>query len=173
MDNFLQRPGGNGPKVALQPLGGLASVPAAGPAAYNSAPEGASPARALALDNVNRVLAQYKVDMGEFSRLPVGPTNYEIGNIMPSQEPTGPAGYNHQGKMVFPGRAADLNKAEFIQQEMNTMNPALRADMQRMTQFPQQNFYNLQNPTNYMPVNYNMPDSLYMQAPMMMEKRGE
>jgi len=53
------------------------------------------------------------------------------------------------------------------------MNPALRADMQRMTQFPQQNFYNLQNPTNYVPVNYNMPDSLYMQAPMMMEKRGE
>jgi hypothetical protein len=111
------------------------------------------------------------MDRGEYVREPVGPTNYEQGNIMPSSEITGLAGYNQRGEMKLPMRAADISKAEYLVKTQNTMDPNLRAQMQILTTMPQQNFFNSQDPTaNLFTQNYQMPDSLPLQLPMGVRK---
>jgi hypothetical protein len=165
---FLQRPGGLGPNQRVKPIGSLATQI---PAAYESTPESIEIRRSMTLDDINRVQAQYARDRGESAREPVGPTNYQEGNIMPSSQITGPAGYNHQDKLVLPDRAADMSKAEYLVKEQNTMDPNLRAQLQILTTLPQQNFYNVQDQTtNLMTQNYAMPDSLAFQMPMAGER---
>lgn len=155
---FLQRPGGLGPTPALQPLGGAAPQ---NPAMYSVTPEIIAIRRATGLDNVNRIMAQYAKDRGESSRPAVGPTNYQEGNIMPSSQVTGPAGYQHKDPMVLPERPADMSKAEYLVKEQNTMNPDLRAQMQVLTTMPEQNFYNIQDvSTSLMSQDYRGPASL-------------
>jgi len=158
--NFLQRPGGLGPAQKLKPLGGLGTV---GASEYANTPATIEVRRSTSLDDINRVYSQYQVNQGEYARAAVGPTNYQEGNIMPSQQITGPAGYNHRDPLVTPMRPADINKAEYLVKEQNTMNPDMRAQMQMMTMLPQQNFYNVQDAAAKMAIqNYEMPDSLFM-----------
>jgi len=107
---------------------------------YANTPANIEVRRSTGLDDINRVYSQYQVDHGEYARPAVGPTNYQEGNIMPSQQITGPAGYNHRDPLVMPMRPADLNKAEYLVKEQNTMNPDMRAQMQMMTVLPQQKF---------------------------------
>ena len=64
-----------------------------------------------------------------------------------------------------------MNKAEYVVKESNEYSPEMRMQMQMQTLLPQQNFLNTQDVQGKMPVNYMMPDSLYLQMPM--EKRGE
>lgn len=169
--NFLQRPGGLGPAQKLQPLGGMGSV---SPASYRVDPPTIEVRRATGLDNINRVYAQYQVDRGEYARAPVGPTNYQEGNIMPSQQITGPAGYQHRDPLVMPDRPADMSKADYLVKEQNTMNPDLRAQMQMMTVLPQQNFYNVQDAAAKVAIqNYEMPDSLFMRQAAQQKTRGK
>ena len=156
--NFLQRPGGLGPTPKLKPLGGLAIESAAN---YSVTPETIEIRRATSIDNVNRVLTQYQVDRGEYSRPAVGPTNYQESNIMPSQELTGPAGYQHKDPLKMPMRPADMNKADYLVAEQNSMNPDMRANMQMMTMLPKQNFYNVQDVGSRSgSQDYRMPDQL-------------
>lgn len=167
--NFLQRPGGNGPTAnRVKPLGTMATQV---PGLYANTPQQIEFRRATGIDDVNRVDAQYRMDRGEYVREPVGPTNYEQGNIMPSSEITGLAGYNQRGEMKLPMRAADISKAEYLVKTQNTMDPNLRAQMQILTTMPQQNFFNSQDPTaNLFTQNYQMPDSLPLQLPMGVRK---
>ena len=110
--NFLQRPGGLGPMAErVKPLGSLAT---AVPALYQNTPEMIELNRATQLDNVNRVYSQYQRDRGEYAREPVGPTDMQPSNIVPSQQLTGPAGYNHRDNLVIPDRAADLSRGEYL-----------------------------------------------------------
>ena len=109
---------------------------------------------------MNRVIAQYEVDCGKYSRPAVGTTDYQLSNIMPSKEEVGLAGYNQEGKLMTPGKAADLSKQQFLVAEATNLDPNVRAAMQQVTSVPQQNFFNNQQPSNYLPVNYNMPDNL-------------
>ena len=164
---FLQQPGGLGPQQNLQPLGGFGSTPQS----LVVTPTTVEIRRVMATDDINRVYAQRQVDVGDYSRAPVGPTNYQPGNIMPSQEMTGVAGYNHNGQMVLPEKPADMNKADYLVKESNEYSPEMRMQMQMQTMLPQQNFLNTQDVQAKLPVNYMMPDSLYLQMPM--EKRGE
>lgn len=157
----MQKPGGLGPVGALQPLGGEASLP---PSAYALTPETVHFNRVTGLDNLNRVFAQYSRDRGEAVRNPVGPTNYQEGNIMPSAQITGLAGYQHRDPMVMPGRAADLAKDEYLTAEQMNMDPNVRAQLQLMTVSPQQNFYNTQDiSTSLLPSDYRLPSSLPLQ----------
>lgn len=172
-NNLLQRPGGLGPMSAMKPLGGVGPQ---GPATYAVTPEMIAIRRAAGIDNINRVMAQYAQDRGETTRSAVGPTNYQEGNIMPSMQVTGPAGYQHSDPMVLPERPADMSKAEYLVKEQNTMNPDLRAQMQILTTTPQQNFYNIQDlSTSLMSQDYRMPSSLPMQrlAGERMRNRGK
>ena len=164
-ENFLQKPGGLGPTPALRPLGGAV------PETYRS-PNSAIPGFA-GMHDTSRTLAQYQTDIGAYSRAPVGPTNYQLSNIMPSAEPVGVAGYNNKDPLPTPGKAADLSKQQYLLSETNNLNPAVAQNLQMVTALPKQNFFNPQDPSYYAPVNYNMPDNLYMQAPPMTEKRGE
>lgn len=168
--NFLQRPGGLGPAQKLKPLGGMG---VSGPASYAVTPALIEVRRSTGLDDVNRVYTQYQVDRGEYSRAAVGPTNYQEGNIMPSQQITGPAGYNHRDPLVMPMRPADMNKADYLVKEQNTMNPNLRAQMQIMTTLPQQNFYNVQDLSSKIAVqSYQMPDNLFALQAAQQQTRG-
>jgi hypothetical protein len=135
--NLLQRPGGLGPMNAMQPLGGTGIQ---SPAAYAVTPEMIAVRRAAGMDNINRVMAQYSRDRGETVRAAVGPTNYQEGNIMPSMQATGPAGYQHRDPLVLPDRPADMTKADYLVKEQNSMNPDLRAKMQILTTLPPTKF---------------------------------
>ena len=153
--SFLQRPGASQKMPAMQPLGGYT------PATYNNTQPVITATRQLNLDNANRVLAQYQIDNGSYARAPVGPTNYERGNIMPSAEPTGPAGYNHQGKPVMPLRPADMTPKQYMIDTERQMNPAFIQGVHQMTAVPQQHFLNNVDMSSQMyPSNYQMPDNL-------------
>ena len=67
--NFLQRPGGLGPMPPLKPLG----MAMASPASYMNDDISISARRAQYTDDVNRVFAQYNIDMGTYARSPVNP----------------------------------------------------------------------------------------------------
>ena len=171
---FLQRPGGIGPAQNLKPLGGLAAVTTPlppPPAHYRSSFSAATGLSSI--DNVNRVIAQYEKDNGTYNRAAVDPTYYQQGNIVPSTEPVGVAGYNHQGEFVTPGKAADLTDTQYLLMESNNLNPGMRAEVAMATAVPQQNFFNAQEPSNYPLVNYNMPDNLYMPGAVTPETKGE
>jgi len=163
--NFLQRPGGLGPMAErVKPLGSLAT---AVPALYQNTPEMIELNRATQLDNVNRVYSQYQVDRGEHTREPVGPTDMQLGNIVPSQQLTGPAGYNHRDNLVIPDKAADLSKGEYLVKTQNTLNPELRNQLKILTSMPQQNFLNAPDPGMAMlPNSYNTAGTLPLQLPM-------
>ncbi len=160
---YLQRPGGNGPLPKMTPLGSkdaaTTQLPSS-PAMYHSSNTAVTGLRGL--DNINRVITQYEVDTGKYQRPAVGTTNYQLGNIMPSQETVGVAGYNQAGKMVMPGKAADRSHQQFLLAEANNLNPALRQQVAMATSVPKQNFFNDQNTSTYPLINYNMPDNLYM-----------
>lgn len=162
--NFLQRPGGLGPTAGrVKPLGSLATGV---PALYQNTPEMIELNRATGLDNINRVYAQYQHDRGEYVREPVGPTDVQASNIVPSQQLTGPAGYNHRDNLVIPERAADISKGEYLVKTQNTMNPELRNQLKILTSLPQQNFLSTPDPTMAMiPQNYNTAGTLPLQLP--------
>jgi hypothetical protein len=162
--NFLQRPGGLGPMAErVKPLGSLATSV---PALYQNTPEMIELNRATQLDNVNRVYSQYQVDRGEHTREPVGPTDMQPGNIVPSQQLTGPAGYNHRDSLVIPDKAADLSKGEYLVKTQNTLNPELRNQLKILTSMPQQNFLNAPDPgMAMMTMSYNTPGTLPLQLP--------
>lgn len=163
--NFLQRPGGLGPSAErVKPLGSLAT---AVPAMYQNTPQVIELNRATQLDNVNRVYSQYQVNRGEHTREPVGPTDMQPGNIVPSQQLTGPAGYNHRDQLVIPERAMDMSKGEYLVKMQNTMNPELRAQLKTLTTTTSQNFLNAPDlGMATIPQNYNMPGMLPLQLPM-------
>jgi len=167
---FLQRPGGLGPMAArVKPLGSLASEI---PGLYTNTPEAIDLRRSSSLDNVNRVTSQYQRDRGEYVRSAVGPTNYQEGNIMPSNEITGLHGYNHRDSLVMPERAADLSKAQYLVDTSNSMDPNLRAQMQILTSLPQQNFLNAPDPAaSLMSMDFRTPGSLPLQLPTKGEKK--
>lgn len=163
--NFLQRPGGLGPTAErVKPLGSLAT---AVPALYQNTPEMIELNRATQLDNVNRVYSQYQKDRGEFAREPVGPTDMQPGNIVPSQQLTGPAGYNHRDQLVIPDKAADMSKGEYLVKTQNTLNPELRNQLKILTSLAQQNFLNAPDPSAIsLTQNYNTPGTLPLQLPV-------
>ena len=163
--NFLQRPGGLGPAAErVKPLGSLAT---AVPAMYQNTFEMIELNRATQLDDVNRIYSQYQVDRGERTREPVGPTDMQPGNIVPSQQLTGPAGYNHRDQLVIPERPADMNKGEFLVKTQNTLNPNLRNQLKILTTSIQQNFLNGPDlSTAALPQNYNTAGTLPLQLPM-------
>lgn len=163
--NFLQRPGGLGPSAErVKPLGSLAT---AVPALYQNTPEAIELNRATQLDNVNRVYSQYQVDRGEHTREPVGPTDMQPGNIVPSQQLTGLAGYNHRDNLVIPDRAADMSKGEYLVKTQNTMNPELRNQLKILTTSTNQNFLNAPDISmTTMIQNYNTPGTLPLQLPL-------
>jgi hypothetical protein len=112
------------------------------------------------------VYAQYLTDRGEYAREPVGPTDVQASNIVPSHQLTGPAGYNHRDNLVIPERAADLSKGEYLVKEQNTLNPTFRNKLKTLTMLPQQNFLSTPDLTmGMLPQNYNTPGSLPLQLP--------
>lgn len=163
--NFLQRPGGLGPSAErVKPLGSLATGV---PAMYQNTFEMIELNRATQLDDVNRVYSQYLVDRGERTREPVGPTDTQPGNIVPSQQLTGLAGYNHRDNLVIPDRAADMSKGEYLVKTQNTLNPELRNQLKILTTSTQQNFLNAPElGVATMTQNYNTPGTLPLQLPM-------
>ena len=167
--NYLQRPGGLGPSAErVKPLGSLAT---AVPALYQNTPEMIELNRATQLDNVNRVYSQYQVDRGEHTREPVGPTDMQPGNIVPSQQLTGLAGYNHRDQLVTPDRAADMSKGEYLVKTQNTLNPELRNQLKILTTSTNQNFLNAPDLSMAaMTQNYNTPVTLPLQLPMRSNK---
>ena len=162
--NFLQRPGGLGPtSERVKPLGSLAT---AVPALYQNTPQNIEINRATGIDNVNRVYAQYLTDRGEYAREPVGPTDVQASNIVPSQQLTGLAGYNHRDNLVIPERAADMSKGEYLVKEQNTLNPTFRNKLKTLTMLPQQSFLSTPDLTmNLLPQSYTTPGSLPLQLP--------
>ena len=162
--NFLQRPGGLGPSAErVKPLGSLATGV---PALYQNTPEMIELNRATQLDNVNRVYSQIQRDRGEYTREPVGPTDVQASNIVPSQQLTGPAGYNHKDNLVIPDRAADMSKGEYLVKTQNTLNPELRNQLKILTSLPQQNFLNAPDPSiAVLPNSYNTAGTLPLVLP--------
>lgn len=162
---FLQRPGGLGPSAErVKPLGSLAT---AVPALYQNTPEMIELNRATQLDNVNRVYSQYQINRGEYAREAVGPTDMQPGNIVPSQQLTGPAGYNHRDQLVIPERPMDMSKGEYLVKTQNTLNPELRNQLKILTTTTSQNFLNAPDLGMAMiPQNYNMPGMLPLQLPV-------
>jgi len=159
---FLQRPGGLGPSQSLQPLGGLASVP---PASYQTTPTQIAMQRILDIDDVNRVQAQYETSLGDLKRSAVPPVTYGEGNIVPSNQPTGVAGYN-QRDLALPNRAEDMSKESYISKTANLSDPNLRTQMRILTMYPTQNFLNNLDPSAAEGLrSYTMPDNLYMPNP--------
>jgi len=167
---FLQRPGGLGPMASrVKPLGSMATEE---PARFTNTPEAIDLRRAQSLDNINRITSQYQRDRGEYVRSAVGPTNYQEGNIMPSSEITGLAGYNHRDSLVMPGRAADLSKAQYLVDTNNSLDPNLRGQMQILTSLPQQNFLNAPDPgAALLPNDFRTPGSMPLQLPMKGERK--
>ena len=170
----------------VKPLGSMATEE---PARFTNTPEAIDLRRAQSLDNINRITSQYQRDRGEYVRSAVGPTNYQEGNIMPSSEITGLAGYNHRDSLVMPGRAADLSKAQYLVdtnnsldpnlstadylvKTQNTMDPNLRAQMQILTSLPQQNFLNAPDPgAALLPNDFRTPGSMPLQLPIKGERK--
>ena len=74
----------------LKPLG----MAMASPASYMNDDISITARRAQYTDDVNRIFAQYNVDMGTYARSPVDALPYGDGNITKSQETTGLVGYN-------------------------------------------------------------------------------
>ena len=147
----------------VRPLGSLATGV---PALYQNTPEMIELNRATQLDNVNRVYSQYQRDRGEYTREPVGPTDVQASNIVPSQQLKGPAGYNHRDTLVIPDRAADMSKGEYLVKTQNTLNPEFRNQLKILTSTPQQNFLNAPDPTMaLMPNSYNTGGTLPLQLP--------
>jgi len=167
--NFLQRPGGLGPMAErVKPLGSLAT---AVPALYQNTPEMIEINRATQLDDVNRVYSQYQRDRGELAREAVGPVDVQPSNIVPSQQITGPAGYNHRDALVIPERASDLSKGEYLVKAQNSLNPELRNQLKILTSLPQQNFLNAPDPSAVMlPNSYNTGGTLPLQLPVKQSK---
>ena len=163
--NFLQRPGGLGPSAErVKPLGSLAT---AVPALYQNTPEMIELNRATQLDNVNRIYSQYQTNRGEHTREPIGPTDVQPGNIVPSQQLTGPAGYNHRDQLVIPDRAMDMSKGEYLVKTQNTLNPEMRNQLKILTTSLNQNFLNAPDlGMATMTQNYNTPGTLPLQLPM-------
>ena len=162
--NFLQRPGGLGPTSnRVKPIGSLApSIPAA----YQNSSETIEINRATSLDDVNRTMVQFQKDRGEYAREPIGPTDFQKGNIVPSQQLTGPAGYNHRDQLVIPERPMDMSKGEYLLKANNEINPELRNQLSILTLLPTQNFLSTPDVSqNTIPQNYMMPDSLPLQLP--------
>ena len=137
--NFLQRPGGLGPMPPLKPLG----MAMASPASYMNDDISITARRAQYTDDVNRIFAQYNVDMGTYARPPVGALPYGDGNITKSQETTGLVGYNHQGTPL-PERPMDMSQEKYLADAVNAVDPVMRANVQALTLLPQQNFLNTQ-----------------------------
>ena len=162
--NFLQRPGGLGPSAErVKPLGSLATGV---PALYQNTPEMIELNRATQLDNINRIYSQYQVDRGEHTREAVGPTDMQPGNIVPSQQLTGPAGYNKRDQLVIPDRTADMSKGEYLVKTQNTLNPELRNQLKILTTSLNQNFLNAPDlSAATMIQNYNTPGMLPLQLP--------
>jgi len=131
----------------LKPLG----MPMANPAAYLNDTTSIRVRQQAAMDDVARVLSQYNVDHGEYLRGPVSPAEYGIGNMTPSAQQTGPAGYNHR-EMPLPNRATDMPKEQYVIDETNRRDPAFQQKVSQLTALPQQNFYNVQTPESSMPM---------------------
>ena len=167
--NFLQRPGGLGPtSQRVKPLGAISS---GAPAMYQNTPQNIELTRAANSDNVNRVMSQIYTDRGENSRAAVGPTDFQKGNIVPSQQLTGPAGYNHRNELVIPERPMDMTKADYLVKLSNETNPELRNQLKMLTVIPRQNFLDTPDVSGQMLTqNYNMPDNLPMQLPTKVQK---
>jgi len=139
-------------------------MPASSPQSYLNSDISISARRGAYMDDVNRVLAQYQIDAGEYMRAPVDPLPYQTGNIVQSQEPVGPAGYNHNGMLPLPGKAADMTDAQYMQAMANQMNPQIRQDVATLTMVPQQRFYDPVTTESIMPLHdERMPDNLSVQ----------
>lgn len=161
--NFLQRPGGLGPMPGLKPLG----MPMAQPSAYMNDTISVRARQQAAVDDVNRVLAQYKIDNGEYLRTPVSPAEYGIGNMTPSAQQTGVAGYNHR-EVPLPERAVDMPKEQYVVDEANSADPAFQHNVKQLTMLPQQPFYNVTTPDSTLPaLDFRSPGDLTYQKPTM------
>ena len=160
--NFLQRPGGLGPAAGkVKPLG---ETQTAFPAAYVNSAGTISLNRLANLDNTSRISAQYATDMGFASRAPVGPVDTQASNIVPSQQITGPAGYNHNGRPVVPDRAADLTPQMYLSSTQARLDPNTRLQFAALTADPKQNFLNTQDvEAMSMPQNFNSLGTLPLQ----------
>ena len=124
---------------ALKPLG----MAMASPASYMNDNISISARRAQYTDDVNRIFAQYNIDMGTYARPPVGALPYGDGNITKSQETTGLVGYNHQ-ETPLPERPMDMSQDKYLADSINSVDPIMRANVQALTLLPQQNFLNTQ-----------------------------
>ena len=123
----------------LKPLG----MAMASPASYMNDDISITARRAQYTDDVNRIFAQYNVDMGTYARPPVGALAYGDGNITKSQETTGLVGYNHQGTPL-PERPMDMSQDKYLADSINSVDPVMRANVQALTVLPQQIFLNTQ-----------------------------
>lgn len=168
--NLLQRPGGNGPVGNLRPLG----MPGGSPNSYLNSDNSISMRRGLYLDDVNRVFAQYNIDMGNYMRAPVDPNPYAPGNIVQSQEAVGPAGYNHNGQLPMPGKAADMTETQYLVETANQLNPQMRSDVAALTMIPKQNFLNNVTTESFMPLHDDrMGDNLSYQEQAILRTGGD
>jgi len=158
--NLLQKPGGLGPIGSLKPLG----MSAAAPQTYLNNESSISYRRGAYMDDVNRVFAQYNIDAGDYMRAPVDPLPYQMGNVVKSQQLTGPAGYNHNGTMPMPGKADDLTDLQYVQGVQNSINPQMRQDVATLTMVPHQRFLSKVTAESIMPqFDERMPDNLSVQ----------
>lgn len=169
---LLNRPGGNGPLGSLKPLGMTGEL--GGPYEYLNSKTSISARRGLYLDDVNRVFAQFNVDAGDYMRAPVDPNPYAAGNIVKSEEPVGPAGYNQAGTLPLPGKAADLTDVQYLAMEANNANPVFRNDMAALTMIPQQRFLNKVTTEAMMPLHDDrMGDNLSRQEQTILKTGGD
>ncbi len=123
----------------LKPLG----MAMASPTSYMNDEISISTRRAQHTDDVNRIFAQYNIDMGTYTRAPVNPLPYGDGNMPKSQETTGLVGYNHQ-ETPLPERPMDMSPAKYLADTVNSVDPVMRANVQALTLMPKQNFLNTQ-----------------------------
>ena len=161
MENFspLQQPGGLGPVPELKPIG----MSMANPSTYLNDEISIRARQTQTLDNVNRVFHQYNIDHGSYLRTPVSPVEYGIGNVVKSNEVTGPAGYTHK-EMPMPLRPADMPKESYVMQEANKYDPTMRLNVAALSILPQQNFYDVTTADSKMPLqDYRMADNLSLQ----------
>ena len=169
MENFspLQQPGGLGPVPELKPIG----MSMANPSTYLNDEISIRARQTQTLDNVNRVFHQYNIDHGSYLRTPVSPVEYGIGNVVKSNEVTGPAGYNHK-EMPLPERPMDMSKGEYVADAMMQQNPTMRGNVQALTVLPQQNFLNTQDPNQMMYLqDYRTADDMSLQEQVMGGKK--
>jgi hypothetical protein len=161
MENFspLQQPGGLGPVPELKPIG----MSMANPSTYLNDEISIRARQTQTLDNVNRVFHQYNIDHGSYLRTPVSPVEYGIGNVVKSNEVTGPAGYNHK-EMPMPLRPEDMPRESYVMQEANKYDPTMRLNVAALSILPQQNFYDVTTADSKMPLrDYRMADNLSLQ----------